>query len=102
MLRIEVESEDVSARIIKGKRGDFEIKEQDAWAFLHDEHGAEHPYPTRITVRLEQGHSGYSRGTYYLAPQSVYVKDRFGNMAIGRPVLIPADKYHDLFSTRAA
>ena len=102
MLKIEVESEDVTIRKIKGKQGDFEVKEQDAWAFLYDECGNEHPYPTRIIVRLGQGHSGYSRGTYYLSPQSVYVKDRFGNLAIGRPVLIAQDEYHAQFLAQAA
>ena len=102
MLRIEVQNEDVRTRTIKGKQGDFQIAEQDAWAFLYDMQGAEDPYPTRITVRLEKGQSGYAHGTYYLSPQSLYVKDRFGNLAVGRPVLIAANDYHAQFPAQAA
>ncbi len=102
MLKIEVESEYITTRMIKGKQGDFEVKEQDAWAFLYDTYGREDPYPTRITVRLEQGQPGYAHSTYYLSPQSVYVKDRFGNLTIGRPVLIAQDDYHAQFIAQAA
>ena len=93
MIRIEVQSEDVRTRMIKGQRGEFQISEQDAWAFLYNTQGNEDPYPTRITVRLAQGQPGYAHGTYYLAPQSIYVKDRFGNLAIGRPVLVAEKDY---------
>ena len=51
-------------------------------------------YSTHITVRLEQNQLGYSYGKYYLSPQSIYVKDRFSNMAVGRSVLIAVDEYH--------
>ena len=102
MIRIEVQNEAVRTRTIKGQRGDFQVAEQDAWAFLYDAQGHEDPYPTRITVRLEQGQSSYAHGTYYLAPQSLYVKDRFGNLAIGRPVLMAVDEYHAQCSAQAA
>ena len=93
MIRIEVQNEAVRTRTIQGQRGTFQIAEQDAWAFLYDTQGNEDPYPTRITVRLEPNQPGYAHGTYYLAPQSIYVKDRFGNLAIGRPVLVAKEDY---------
>ena len=93
MIRIEVQNEDVRTRTIQGQWGAFQIAEQDAWAFLYDTQGNEDPYPTRITVCLAQGQPGYAHGTYYLAPQSIYVKDRFGNLAIGRPVLMTEEDY---------
>ena len=95
MIRIEVQNEDVRTRTIQGQWGDFQIAEQDAWAFLYDTQGNEDPYPTRITVRLEPNQPGYAHGTYYLAPQSIYVKDRFGNLAIGRPVLVAEEDYRN-------
>ena len=98
MIRIEVQSQDVQTRTIRGKKGDFQVSEQDAWAFLYDEQGNEHPYPTRITVRLGENQPGYSHGKYFLSPQSVYVKDRFGNLAIGRPVLVAEEDYRAQFS----
>ena len=51
-------------------------------------------YLTRITVRLDENQSGYAHSKYHLFPQSVYVKDRFGNLAIGRAVLRVVDEYH--------
>ena len=102
MIQIEVQHEAVCTRTIRSQRGDFQIHEQAAWAFLFDAEGRRDPYPTRITLRLEQGQSGYSPGTYYLAPQSVYVKDRFGNLALGRPVLMTEDEYREQRLAQAA
>ena len=51
-------------------------------------------YPTCITVRLDENQSGYSHSTYHLFAQSVYVKDRFGNLVIGRAVLRAVEEYH--------
>ena len=51
-------------------------------------------YPTRITLRLDENQSGYAYRTYHLFVQSVYVKDRFGNQAIGRAVLRVVGEYH--------
>ena len=59
-------------------------------------------YPTHITVRLDENQSSYSHSKYYLAPQFVYVKDRFGNLAIGRSMLIAEDEYHTRFLAQAA
>ena len=102
MIQIEVQNKEVRTRTIRSQRGDFQIHEQEAWAFLFDAEGRPDPYPTRITVRLEEGQSGYAPGTYYLAPQSVYVKDRFGNLALGRPVLMTEDAYREQRLAQAA
>ena len=59
-------------------------------------------YPTRITVRLEQDQSRYSHSKYYLALQSAYVKDCFGHLALGRPVLMAEDAYHAWFLAQVA
>ena len=48
-------------------------------------------YSTHVTVRLEQDQSGYSHGTYYLAPQSTYVKDRYTGFSGDSPRNAPAD-----------
>ena len=68
MIQIEVQNKEVRTRTIRAQKGDFQIHEQAAWAFLFDTEGRRDPYPTRITLRLEQGQLGYSPGTYYLAP----------------------------------
>jgi hypothetical protein len=59
-------------------------------------------YPTRISVRLDRDQLGYADGTYYLAPQSLYVKDRFGNLALGHLVLMAKDEYHARFLAQVA
>ena len=59
-------------------------------------------YPTHVTVRLDEDQSGYSPGRYYLASQSFYVKDRFGNRVIGCLVLMAEDAYHARFLAQAA
>ena len=51
-------------------------------------------YPARITACLDEDQLGYAHGTYYLVPQSICVKDRFGNLALGRPVRMAQDEYH--------
>ena len=102
MIQIEVQNEAVRTRTIQSQKGTFQTKEQAAWAFLFDVQGNEDPYPTRITLRLDEDHSGYPQGTYYLAPQSIYLKDRFGNLALGRPVLIAENDYHARFLAPAA
>ena len=102
MIQIEVKKKDVRTRTIRAQKGDFQIHEQAAWAFLFDAEGRRDPYPTRITLRLEEEQSGYAPGRYYLAPQSVYVKDRFGNLALGRPVLMAEDEYREQLLAQAA
>ena len=102
MIQIEVQNKDVRTRTIRSQKGDFQIYEQAAWAFLFDVEGCRDPYPTRITLRLEEEQLGYAPGRYYLAPQSVYVKDRFGNLALGRPVLMTEDKYREQLLAQAA
>ena len=102
MIQIEVQNKEVRTRTIRSQRGNFQIHEQAAWTFLFDTEGRRDPYPTRITLRLEQGQPGYSPGTYYLALQSVYVKDRFGNLALGRPVLMAEAEYREQLLAQAA
>ena len=102
MIQIEVQNKDVCTRTIRSQKGDFQIHEQVAWAFLFDAEGCRDPYPTRITLRLEEEQLGYAPGRYYLAPQSVYVKDRFGNLALGCPVLMTESKYREQLLAQAA
>ena len=99
MIQIEVQNKDVQTRTIRSQKGDFQIHEQAAWV---DAEGRRDPYPTRITLRLEEGQAGYTPGRYYLAPQSLYVKDRFGNLALGRPVLMTEGKYREQLLAQAA
>ena len=59
-------------------------------------------YPIHVTVRLDEDQFGYSPGRYYLASQSLYVKDRFGNRVIGRLILMAEDTYHAQFLAQVA
>ena len=102
MIQIEVQNKEVRARTIHSQKGDFQIHEQVAWAFLFDTEGCRDPYPTRITLRLEEEQLGYTPGRYYLAPQSLYVKDRFGNLALARPVLMSEGEYRGQLLAQAA
>ena len=102
MIRIEVQDKAVCTRTVRSQKGDLQIREQAAWAFLFNAQGHRDPHSTRITLPLEQGQPGYVPGTYYLAPQSIYVKDRFGNLALGRPVLMTEDAYREQLLAQAA
>ena len=59
-------------------------------------------YPTCITVRLDENQFGYAHSKYYRSPQPVYVKDRFDNLALGRPVLMTQGEYREQLLAQAA
>ena len=83
MIQIEVQNKAVRTRTIRAQKGDFQIHEQEAWAFLFDAEGRRDPYPTRITLRLEEGQSGYALGTYYLAPPIGLCEGSFRQLSLG-------------------
>lgn len=81
---IEVKSSDIAQKTVRGKDGkDYVIREQEGWVDLGK------AYPQQIRISLEQGKEAYAPGRYALAPESLYV-DRFGQLKLGRPRLVPS------------
>lgn len=92
-IRIEVKLGVANSRnvnVSKGKNAGtvMTMIDQEAWAFTVDKDGNPHPYPTKISIGLEQGQQPYPAGMYTIAPSSIYVGD-FGRLKLGRLVLIP-------------
>jgi len=95
-IKIEVKNGVATSRNVTAMKGKnagqvMTMTEQEAWAFTADRDGNPAPYPTRISINLEQGQQPYPPGIYTLAPQSIYVGD-FGKLKIGRTVLVPLNK----------
>lgn len=85
MIKIEVKSETVHERTIKG----FTFREQMAWAHLVARDGSAEPYPRQIVVSLEDGKPAHKAGMYTLLPQSFYT-DKYDHLTIGRLALTAA------------
>jgi len=72
----------------------YEIREQPAWIFLHDENGKPQPYPVTFMLMLDKNQSPYALGDYVLATHSIR-SGRFGSLEI-KPALhkieVPAQK----------
>lgn len=83
-MKIEIASEQVDARSIEGKRGQFTLYEQEAYAHLPGRR-----YPERFVITLPKERNGkpYAVGQYTLASESFYV-GRFNQLEC-RPVLAP-------------
>lgn len=88
MIRIEVKTTEVTARSGNRKDGSgtWTIRTQPAWAHTFDANGKPQPYPTMISLQLEDNQAPHPIGNYELSPSSIYVGD-FGRLMMGRPVL---------------
>ena len=84
MIRIEFKTDTVHEKrgIAKASGNPFIIREQDAWAHLCDRNGQVEPFPTKITVNLENDQPPYQVGSYTLLPQSIYVTQDYGKGAL--------------------
>lgn len=85
MIKIEVKNTETRSKAGTGKRSGkaYSFKEQDAWAHLPGD-----PYPTRISLTLNDNDAPHAPGMYTLAPDSLYVGD-FGSLAV-KPRLLKA------------
>lgn len=90
MLKIEVKDGTVQTRSgVSAKTGKpYNIREQEAYAYVYGKDGKPAPYPVRISLSLPDNGPGYNPGAYQLDPACIYV-DRFGSLAIARPRLLP-------------
>lgn len=83
-VKIEVKSSEIAQKNVRGKDGkEFVIREQEGWVDLGD------AYPQKVRLSLEQGKEAYAPGRYALDQKSLYI-DRFGQLKLGRPRLVPA------------
>lgn len=80
---IEIVSTQVRTRSGVSKRTGQQYSISEQAAYLH----SGQPYPTQISLTLENGQAPYNVGNYDLHPSSYYA-DRYGNIAI-RPILFP-------------
>lgn len=89
MLKIEIKDGTVQTRSgVSAKTGKpYNIREQEAYAYVAGRDGKPAPYPVRISIALSDEGPGYNPGTYHLDPACIYV-DRFGGLAIGKPRLV--------------
>jgi hypothetical protein len=83
MIKIEVKSEFVHVKQGTSTRTNrpYEIREQEAYAFVLDRDGNAQPYPQKVRIMLEKGQFPHPVGTYTLAPESLFV-DRFDQISI--------------------
>lgn len=90
MIRISVESVEVSQREGTTKTGKAKPREQTIWAHTLGKDGKPQPHPVRARHTLWEGDQPLAVGTYTLAPQSVFV-DRFGGLALApKLVAVPS------------
>ena len=96
MIKIEVKDREVTERKFTTKDGrPMHFREQTAWAFLVDEYGKPHPYPSRINLSLGDDQQPYDLGAYTIDPGSLFV-NRYSSLQLGRlnlrPLTQPAAK----------
>jgi hypothetical protein len=87
MVKITVESVDITQREGSMKNGKAKPREQTIWVHTLTKDGKPQPHPVRGRHTLWEGDVPLVVGTYTLAPQSIFV-DRFGGLAIA-PTLVP-------------
>jgi hypothetical protein len=93
MIRIEIKSTDTNTKegVSAKSQKPYKIVEQAAYAHLFDESGQPKPYPTEITVTLDDGAKPYAAGMYTLLPQSVQ-SGAYGRLEFGRLKLVAEGK----------
>lgn len=89
MIKIEVSStaEHVKEGISTKSGKPYRIREQSAYAHIHNQDGTPKPHPVEIRLTLDDNQPPYPAGLYTLAPESLYVGG-FGSLQI-RPRLRP-------------
>jgi hypothetical protein len=81
MVKITVESVDVTQRDGQTKAGKAKPREQTIWVHTLSKDGKPQPHPVRARHTLWEGDQPLPVGTYTLAPQSIFI-DRFGGIAV--------------------
>jgi len=66
----------------------YEIVEQEGWAHVCDQQGNPAPYPSRISITLDNNQPPYPPGAYTLHESCFYVGD-FSRLTLGRLRLLP-------------
>lgn len=93
MLKIEVKTTEIVTTGGNKNGRDWQIRSQEAYAFIKNRNGTDAPFPEKIRINLDNGNSSrpaqspYSIGVYYLSDSSVYVGD-FNALRLGTPILI--------------
>lgn len=78
-IQLSIESEQVNVKSGNNARGPWQIREQEAWAYLVNRDGTAQKYPTRVMVQLEENQPPYAAGAYTIAPSSFY-PGQFGSL----------------------
>jgi len=88
-MKIVIKRTDVAVRSGTGEGGKpWKMTEQQGFAFTVDKNGVPDEYPSKITVRLEDGQAPYAPGEYELEERSYYV-GQYGRLTLGNLVLRP-------------
>lgn len=88
MIKVTVESVDITQREGMTKNGKPFPKEQTVYYHLFDRDGKPEPHPVKGKITLWNGDDALKVGTYILAPQSIRM-GRFGQPELA-PKLVPA------------
>lgn len=72
-IRVSIENEQVNVKSGTNSRGPWQIREQEAWAYLSNRDGSAHKHPSRIVISLEAEQAPYPVGDYTVSPTSFYV-----------------------------
>ncbi len=93
MINIEIKSDQIVTRngISKRTGQPYLMREQEAWGFICGGDGRVPPYPTRISLQLEDNQPPFPAGNYILDPSSIYV-GQYSKLSLGRIRLAPAQK----------
>ena len=77
-MKIEIENTEVRTRTITAEKGDFTVKEQDAFCYQPSR-----KYPVPFTLQLGKEASAYAPGMYELSEDSFFIS-RFGQLTLRR------------------
>lgn len=83
MIKIEIQNTQVRERSGTSPRTgkQYNIREQEGYAYLFDRSGRPNAYPVRIVLTLDADQPAYSVGDYYIAPESIHI-NRFDQLVI--------------------
>lgn len=88
-MRVIVKRADVAVRSGTGDQGrPWSIREQQAFAATVDKEGRPDDFPSKITIRLDEGQAPYAPGEYEVDERSFYVA-QYGRLSLGNVVLRP-------------
>jgi len=87
VIKIEVVANVVHTRTVTPKapstKAPFQVREQDAYAYMVDRNGQVERHPQKIRLDLDRDQPPYEPGFYTLNPQSIYV-GKWGTLELGR------------------